>query len=215
MKTCPKMRQAISEICAKHGINLQREGSHLRLDMQGFDRLSIETISARAISVAHYFEMNGDLVAEPDIVFFVTEQGDWIPVEITQSLGGWKRVAQFNEGGTKIVRYLEQQQADIAEFAETWAQNIIEQEWLEHGVKHVYEQDTRGLDEFGDVPFVAHLAGFESGWPEPTEPAPDTELIQEWMVEGGGCEATDGCWVEQDGVCPHGHPSWLLRLELI
>ena len=29
------------------------------------------------------------------------------------------------------------------------------------------------------------------------------------------CEATDGCIVEHDGTCQHGHPAWLLRLGLI
>ena len=33
----------------------------------------------------------------------------------------------------------------------------------------------------------------------------------------GGCEAAcpHGCWVEPDGTCPHGNPSWLLKLGLI
>jgi hypothetical protein len=31
----------------------------------------------------------------------------------------------------------------------------------------------------------------------------------------GGCEALDGCWVEPDGTCEHGEPSWLLRLGYI
>ena len=31
----------------------------------------------------------------------------------------------------------------------------------------------------------------------------------------GGCEATDGCWVELDGVCPHGRPSIVLAAGLI
>ena len=44
---------------------------------------------------------------------------------------------------------------------------------------------------------------------------PDADTITEWLSEGGGCEATDGCWVEQDGTCPHGHPSWLLYLGMI
>ena len=52
-------------------------------------------------------------------------------------------------------------------------------------------------------------------WPEPTTDEPDMETIEEWMIEDGGCEATDGCWVEPDGTCPHGHPSWFLRLGLI
>ena len=31
----------------------------------------------------------------------------------------------------------------------------------------------------------------------------------------GLAEATDGCVIEPDGVCEHGHPSWLLELGLI
>jgi hypothetical protein len=43
---------------------------------------------------------------------------------------------------------------------------------------------------------------------------PDIETLREWEAEGG-CEATDGCWVEPDGTCEHGHRSWLLELGLI
>lgn len=43
---------------------------------------------------------------------------------------------------------------------------------------------------------------------------PDLETLMAWEAEGG-CEATDGCWVEPDGTCPHGHRSWLLELGLI
>ena len=52
-------------------------------------------------------------------------------------------------------------------------------------------------------------------YPEPTTEEPDVETLQEWDWEDGGCEATDGCWVEPDGVCEHGHPSWMLYLGLI
>ena len=51
-------------------------------------------------------------------------------------------------------------------------------------------------------------------YPTPTEDAPDLELLEEWMMEGV-CEATDGCIVEPDGVCPHGHPSWLIAMGMI
>jgi len=43
---------------------------------------------------------------------------------------------------------------------------------------------------------------------------PRTEQLQEWLEEDGA-EATDGCWVEPDGSCEHGQPSWLLELGLI
>ena len=49
--------------------------------------------------------------------------------------------------------------------------------------------------------------------PEKLQP-PDVETLMEWEEEGG-CEATDGCWVEPDGTCPHGRKSWLLELGLI
>ena len=40
------------------------------------------------------------------------------------------------------------------------------------------------------------------------------EQLQEWLMDGI-CEATDGCMVEPDGICPHGCNSWLLELGLI
>ncbi len=43
---------------------------------------------------------------------------------------------------------------------------------------------------------------------------PDMEMLRAWESEGF-CEATDGCVVEPDGTCPHGHRSWLLELGLI
>jgi hypothetical protein len=48
-------------------------------------------------------------------------------------------------------------------------------------------------------------------WPHPTAPEPDFRTLQTWMC-GRSCEATDGCPVEHDGVCRHGHPSWLIVL---
>lgn len=50
--------------------------------------------------------------------------------------------------------------------------------------------------------------------PRPTVPQPDLATLELWHEEGG-CEATDGCWVEPDGICEHGHVSWLRYLCLI
>ncbi len=35
------------------------------------------------------------------------------------------------------------------------------------------------------------------------------------MVYDGIAKATDGCMVEPDGSCQHGHSSWLMALRLI
>lgn len=43
---------------------------------------------------------------------------------------------------------------------------------------------------------------------------PSIKRLEEWMSDCG-CEAIDGCWVEPDGVCPHGFDSWLLAMGMI
>jgi len=49
----------------------------------------------------------------------------------------------------------------------------------------------------------------------PTVPQPSLEQLMEWESQDGSCEATDGCWVEPDGHCEHGYPSWLRYLGYI
>ena len=51
-------------------------------------------------------------------------------------------------------------------------------------------------------------------WPKPTMERPTFEELSEMDMEGF-CEATDGCPVEPDGMCQHGHPSWLLKIGVI
>lgn len=53
-----------------------------------------------------------------------------------------------------------------------------------------------------------------AGHPEPTVAEPTVDELAD-MANDSSAEATDGCWVEQDGTCEHGHPSWLIRMGLI
>lgn len=50
--------------------------------------------------------------------------------------------------------------------------------------------------------------------PKPTEPEPDYAQLEEWVFDSV-VEATDGCRVEPDGRCEHGHVSWLIYMGLI
>ena len=60
-----------------------------------------------------------------------------------------------------------------------------------------------------------HLAPqHRSKWPTPTRKRPTMRTMERWVYDGIA-KATDGCKVEPDGTCPHGHPSWLLRLGYI
>jgi hypothetical protein len=51
-------------------------------------------------------------------------------------------------------------------------------------------------------------------YPAPTVERPDMETLAEWALDSV-VEATDGCEVEPDGTCEHGHPSWLIRFGII
>lgn len=44
---------------------------------------------------------------------------------------------------------------------------------------------------------------------------PTDEEIHDMVFDVEEPTATDGCPTEPDGVCQHGHPSWLLYLGII
>lgn len=50
--------------------------------------------------------------------------------------------------------------------------------------------------------------------PKPSKSAPSERTMEKWMLDGVA-KATDGCRVEPDGTCPHGHVSWLIHFGLI
>lgn len=186
MRTSKAMQEIVGKIAEQHGLALDKTGARLRLEMEGFDRLVVERIADNQVYVAHHFDQNGDVVPDPAIVFF-TGAGDWAPIEVVQVLGGRRVYARLTEDGKDVVVANPALQADLAEFADMWANNIAAQGWLEHSQRY----QPRKLQ------------------------APDLETLIEWMVDDGGCESTDGCWVEPDGICPHGCQSWFLVMGLI
>ncbi len=43
---------------------------------------------------------------------------------------------------------------------------------------------------------------------------PCIKTLEKWSSDCG-CKAIDGCWVEPDGECEHGYPSWLSAMGMI
>ncbi len=201
MKTCVQMQTAIEALAQKHGVNLSQPRNMLVLDMPHYMRLYIEVFAPRRIVVAHYFELNGDTVPDPRIVFFVTDANKWAPIGITQSIGGPSSYVTMTEDGLGIAAYDTEGQADLADLAAIWAKNLVDQDWLEHG------NCVRS--------FIAPKSEPIAHWPKPVTETPDMDTLVEWLLMDGACEATDGCLIEPDGVCHHGYPSWLLQLEMI
>ncbi len=99
---------------------------HVRFDMPHYDRLVIERHDA-LISVAHYFEQNGDLIADPEIELHYPS---WTPIAITQILG-YRRTKFIELAG---VTYVDTRFHDeVSAFLSTWARNIQAQGWIERG----------------------------------------------------------------------------------
>jgi len=60
------------------------------------------------------------------------------------------------------------------------------------------------------------LAQYQEKWPNAIQvkKPPCISTLERWSHDCG-CKALDGCWVEPDGTCEHGLPSWLLAMNMI
>ena len=102
---------------------------HVRFDMAHFDRLVIEHLGD-LISVAHYFEQNGDLVVDPEVEFHYPT---WTPTAITQIFGYRREKFIEREGKTFVDTRFHR---DVSSFLMMWARNIQAQGWAEKGKVH-------------------------------------------------------------------------------
>jgi hypothetical protein len=95
---------------------------HARFEMPGFDRLVIERHGS-LISVAHYFEQNGDLIADPEVEL---RHPTWFPTAITQVIGG-RREKFIERNGQECVDM--KFHNEVTSFLAMWGRNIRAQGW--------------------------------------------------------------------------------------
>lgn len=102
----------------------------------GLMRLCIEHVGTGPrgmplISVAHYFEQNGDPMADPDVVFEVDpdedgplswKAGQWGPVSFTQHATGTYQEAVFVRDGKVMI--IPRLVASLRSFARMWDRNL-------------------------------------------------------------------------------------------
>ncbi len=104
-------------------------GTHKKIGQDGGPIMAVvcERLTRTSYSVAHYFKMNGDLVADPDVEFFRGTDGKFYPVAIQQILGYTTAVVHTGAAGHTFDPKIQQ---DIAEFCTTWMENIRLQQGL-------------------------------------------------------------------------------------
>ena len=115
-------------------------GDHKKIDNApgAFMALCVEVVDewkeGNIISLAHYYEQNGDLMRDPDIIFLVSNGSVFIkglvfPTSYRQDGLGIDRVSLFhNEEGRLMCCHGEQQ--DEVDFANTWMKNLQEQQGI-------------------------------------------------------------------------------------
>ena len=86
-----------------------------------------QTSHGSLFSVAHYFEMAGDLVPDPDVLFLRLANGSWTPISFRSSIA-YRVAVHFHED--ESVEVDEREQRDLTRFANVWMKNVSEQQGL-------------------------------------------------------------------------------------
>ena len=132
MKVSTEMERAIKQIAQKHSINLTQPHSFLKLQMRGYTPLAIHNMGENRLRVMH---ITSDQRMDPEIVFWTGSSAGWAPIEVLQLIGSRRVYVELDETATLITAINERKQADLNDFAEMWAGNIVDQQWLEYGDK--------------------------------------------------------------------------------
>jgi hypothetical protein len=132
------MRTVAKIIEARGGLKRLRD-NYIRLDNPPYMRLVIEHVGIGprgmpAISVAHYYEQNGDLMRDPEMVFEVNpdfwQTGDWEPVSYRQdNLAMYQQQAVFIDDQGHAVADADTVR-QLKAFARQWDRNIADQGFL-------------------------------------------------------------------------------------
>jgi hypothetical protein len=109
----------------------------IELHVEGYMRLCIENVGINLccgprggalISVAHYYEQNGDLMRDPDLVFEIID-GEWWPISYRQdNLGLFQEAVWCDDSSRVMVR--QKLVRDLKSFARQWDRNLKEQGFL-------------------------------------------------------------------------------------
>jgi len=130
MKTAAQMQSVVTRLASKHNYSLEDLNDYLFLEMEGFLPLVIQGVGKNLLSVCHRLVVEGDAVADPEVVFF-TGYGPWVPVSIEQAVGGYRNYATLTEDHAAIAASNNPVVDSLARFSETWARNLEDQGWIE------------------------------------------------------------------------------------
>ena len=110
-----------------------QEHFHVRFEQPSYMPLVIERHNDM-ISVAHYFEQNGDLIQDPEVEL---HHPSWVPTAITQAFLGRREKFVKRHGTTMVDTHFHQ---EVSSFLVTWGKNIRAQGWNKAQIKRASEE---------------------------------------------------------------------------
>ena len=120
---CYKMKKSIEAILEKKGKLeefYKNEDFNFKVRSEGYMDLVIEKYG-RKIIVAHYFEQNGDLIADPDFEM-ISAGGYWLPVALQMATGHYFVARKWDAEGRELINI--RQHNEQIRFSHMWAKNI-------------------------------------------------------------------------------------------
>ncbi|MDX8367703.1 DUF1249 domain-containing protein [Cytobacillus sp. IB215665] len=129
MKNYKKLNQVLTQC---FGDDLST-GNHISLESAGFMDLVVEVIGDDLISLSHYYELNGDLMADPDMVIRLYPEQQTCEALSFQndSLGVYQKVYVDEK------HYYPRLKRELNSFLSLWLTNIEEQGYLNNHKKGV------------------------------------------------------------------------------
>ncbi len=194
------MEQLVHDLIERYEADVLPSGLlYLELRRKGHGILIIEEkVKQHQMRVRYQlFDAEGNPVPEPEIVFHIGHDGYWLPVAIDRVSAGWHTFVDLDLGRGELILTDPKNQAALASFANFWAEVLRTQGWLKYATK--YHGEPYELSEPDDA----------------LVQPPEIQDLWDGVDEYGQCLATDGCWVDIEGTCEHGHPSWLAALGLV
>lgn len=99
--------------------------------------LSVEILPDSQISLCHYGKQNGDLMRDPEMVFWKDQNGDYFPIYFRNDYAGFEDLsAEIKEN--KIFCCNEKRQSGQVEFANIWMKNIQYQQNIFENCKSLF-----------------------------------------------------------------------------
>jgi len=125
-----KINEASKIILDKLWELAERNGGYFKLNNNPtYMPLSIEKLGKTVISICHYGEQNGDLMRDPEMLFWKDENGDYFPFYFRNDYTGFEEFAGEVAGGKLTVENTGRQRMQV-DVANVLTMNIKHQQEL-------------------------------------------------------------------------------------